>query len=117
MCKFYQYIYFAVKFVCERSLIYVSNILIVFRIKKDFFIKAAAEIVLAYPNERASVYFIQAKPKTKHSSRTYNNGKLWNRYHTVQKALGTFTDAQSDSDDAEDALGIFFNTTLCSTHR
>ncbi|XP_033222789.1 uncharacterized protein LOC117176643 [Belonocnema kinseyi] len=58
------------------------------KINTQIFRKAAAEIVEEYPNERATVYFVPSKPKTKFSSRTFNNGKLFNRYQKVQRKLG-----------------------------
>ena len=42
--------------------------------------KAATEIVLAFPSERVGVYFISGKPKTRNTPKTLNKGKLWNRY-------------------------------------
>ncbi|XP_033222775.1 uncharacterized protein LOC117176630 [Belonocnema kinseyi] len=49
----------------------------VFRINSQILQKEAAEIVLEYPNEKASVYFVPGKPKTKHSSRTLSSGNIF----------------------------------------
>ena len=42
--------------------------------------KAATEIVLAFPSERVGVYFISGEPKTRNTPKTLNKGKLWIRH-------------------------------------
>lgn len=78
------------------DIFYEEYVINVFRIKKIVFIEAAEEIVKAYPNEKSSIYFIPAKPKTKHSQKTYHDGKLWHRYKNVQKSLGGYDDIEND---------------------
>lgn len=82
-----------------------------FRIDKIYFQKAAEEIVKNYPNEKATIYFIRAKPKTKsRNDENYNEVKLWNIYHTVQKALIGFTEENDERDyyNKEVNDGVYF---------
>ena len=88
--------------------------IILYRIRIDIFLKAAEEIVQAYPDERTSVYFVPAKPKTRSNSRTYNEGKLWNRYHTVQRALGDYIEFNDELDCDEDVRGMILNNNVLS---
>lgn len=70
------------------SIIYIY----VFSIKKEVFIKASEEIILAYPNERVNVYFVPGTSSTKYTPKTLHTGKLWCRYNNIKAKLGPYTE-------------------------
>ena len=69
--------------------------------RKETFIKAAEEIVLAYPGEREGIYFVPGKQKTNTTPRTQNQGKLWSRYNNLKTKLGKFQEVEINDLPAE----------------
>lgn len=82
----------------------MTDILHFYRIKKDIFIKAASEIVLAYPDEREGIYFVSGKPKTKTTTKSVNKGKLWSRYCNVKNKLGGVAKNNAANNDIEEEI-------------